>query len=268
MTIAMPPLDAASVSRARLTDPRLAQTFGHFARAAWGPVARDVYACRHAPEEMARLLSRHPSAWMRVKAYLRHCDLIDDDGDITLDDVLQRLGPNLADLVLLSDLMSALNDLPSVRGFSLARFRTQSMQVALMTAEQADDVDRAFAAGLLHGVGELILAHRYAPQMEEAYETSVVRDLPLAEVERTLVGMDHHMVGAYVLRERGVDATVVDAVACQSDTPREEPLTSSALARQVSMVRWEVVAGRGKRYDWRSAPPQTPPAARPHLASL
>ncbi len=73
--------------------------------------------------------------------------------------------------------------------------------------------DEAFLAGLLHDVGQVVLAG-VAPSVWKTLEMdAVAQALPLNDVERQANRVSHSLVGAYLLSLWGLPSSVVEAVA-------------------------------------------------------
>ena len=101
-------------------------------------------------------------------------------------------------------------------GYSAVKAAEHSQQVgasarAIAKAEDAPRsvVDDAFVAGLLHDVGELVLASSMPEEFERAAAESIESGFP-AEME--IFGTTHSEVGAYLLGLWGLPARVVEAI--------------------------------------------------------
>ena len=96
------------------------------------------------------------------------------------------------------------------------------------------DPDAAYASGLLHAVGHLILCRAHPQALQRALAGSQVqRGAALAVAERAACGHAHPEVGAAWLAGLGLPAPVVDAVAHQL-VPRWAPAGSLAALVQVA----------------------------------
>ncbi|MCK6440280.1 MAG: HDOD domain-containing protein [Planctomycetes bacterium] len=74
-------------------------------------------------------------------------------------------------------------------------------------------VDDAFTAGLLHGVGLLVLDQYLPDVMAQIQELVELEDLPLVEAEEEVMGMNHARVAARLLEEWKLPEIIVKAVA-------------------------------------------------------
>ena len=72
----------------------------------------------------------------------------------------------------------------------------------------------AFAAGVLHDIGKLILADGLPAEYAQVYAESQETATPLHEVERKQFGATHAEVGDYLLALWGLPIPLVEAVAC------------------------------------------------------
>lgn len=111
-------------------------------------------------------------------------------------------------------------DAPVIERLGLAGLWPHSIAVAmgakrLAQAETKNSAvaEDAFAAGMLHDAGILVLAanvpERYAAVVERAHETHET----LHEAEQRELGCDHAAIGAYLLSVWGLPNSVIEAVA-------------------------------------------------------
>lgn len=104
--------------------------------------------------------------------------------------------------------------------FSLAGLVDHSVEVAMsarclaqMEGIPAPACDDAFMAGMMHDLGQLVLAQAYPAQYDHILQTASDQELPLVEVERAEFGATHAEVGAYLLGLWGLPSEVIEAVA-------------------------------------------------------
>ena len=90
-----------------------------------------------------------------------------------------------------------------------------SVAAKIAKAEGADKsvVGAALQAGILHDLGQLILATHLPQQLDAALEAGTARHVPLFEAERETIGATHAQVGAYLLGLWGLPDSTVEAVA-------------------------------------------------------
>jgi putative nucleotidyltransferase with HDIG domain len=79
--------------------------------------------------------------------------------------------------------------------------------------------DEAFAAGLLHDVGHLLLFNLCSALMSTVLEDALDEGVDLYVIERRRLGYDHAAVGAAVLRSWNMPADLCDAVALHHQAP-------------------------------------------------
>jgi HD-like signal output (HDOD) protein len=119
-------------------------------------------------------------------------------------------------------LLSAFSQFESIKleGFSLEALCGHSLETAAATrilarAQAADAklADEAFAAGMLHDTGRIILAANLPDQFIGALQAAAQEKLTLAEAESKVFGANHAEVGGYLLDLWGLPVPVVEAVA-------------------------------------------------------
>jgi HD-like signal output (HDOD) protein len=94
----------------------------------------------------------------------------------------------------------------------LERHASDVGRLALRLAE-SETRDDAFAAGLLHDVGKLVLLSAAPADFAAASATSRERSVPLHAIETELLGVSHAEIGAYLLGLWGLPHSLVGAVA-------------------------------------------------------
>lgn len=122
-------------------------------------------------------------------------------------------------LVLSSQITEQFHPSREIPGFSATRL----LQRSAITAEAAqaiskaegqdkDRQDQAFAAGLLHDVGLLVLASRQADILECALDRLRRDGVPFCETERILLGATHADVGACLLELWNLPQRITEGV--------------------------------------------------------
>ncbi|MCA9176263.1 MAG: HDOD domain-containing protein [Planctomycetales bacterium] len=109
---------------------------------------------------------------------------------------------------------------PSAAGFSLEAAVQHGLAVATAARRIAESegtdsnlVDDSFIAGLLHDIGQLILATHLSRTYEECLQLSRAEKLPLWKAELEVVGTTHGEIGAHLLELWGLPTPIVEAVA-------------------------------------------------------
>lgn len=107
----------------------------------------------------------------------------------------------------------------SLGEFSLVQLVDHSAEVALaarcvaqLEGAPAEDCDNAFMAGMLHDLGQLVLAKNYTAQYDEICKRAAEGDTPLDELEVAEFGASHADLGAYLLGLWGLPAPIVEAI--------------------------------------------------------
>ena len=104
-------------------------------------------------------------------------------------------------------------------------FATAGFAKAISCAQGAARamIDDAFAAGLLHDVGRLILASASGKEYRKALQQASEKQTTIAAVEQEMFGCTHGRVGAYLLGIWGLPHTIVEAVAWHHDPAHAAP---------------------------------------------
>lgn len=112
-------------------------------------------------------------------------------------------------------------------GVSLTQLQEHSLAVATLAKRIAEVepvpqqfVDHTFTAGLLHDVGQLILATNLPDEYNQVLNLVHIQNLELLEAERQVFAATHPEVGAYLLGIWGLPNPVVEALAFHHDPLR------------------------------------------------
>jgi HD-like signal output (HDOD) protein len=117
-------------------------------------------------------------------------------------------------LILSSDIVRPLDPRGSMSGFSLSSLGDHALRTARIAREIGGaSGDDAFVAGLLHDVGQVVLASRMPHRFAEAIDRSRSSDQGLLAAEQALLGLTHAEVGAYLLGLWGFRRSTIEAVA-------------------------------------------------------
>ncbi len=90
-------------------------------------------------------------------------------------------------------------------------------------------VDEAFAAGMLHDIGKLVLASNFPEEYEEVGRNAQAKNVEWLTQEREIFGFDHADVGGYLLGLWGLPPGVVEAVAFHHFPTKSERTSFTAL---------------------------------------
>jgi HD-like signal output (HDOD) protein len=128
---------------------------------------------------------------------------------------------------------------------------------AITEAEEAPrrTSDEAFAAGILHDVGKLILLRNFPEEYAECSRIVTSEGLPTWRAELLVFGASHADLGGYLLGLWGLPRTVVDAIAFHH-TPGKAghsefgPLTALHVANVLLPHRGEAGPPRSRANPW------------------
>lgn len=96
-----------------------------------------------------------------------------------------------------------------------------------LAREVAANPESAFAAGLLHDIGYLILAARFPEHFARMQTYSNQRDCLLLEAERTILGFDHAQIGAALAQRWNFAPEIHEAISWHH-APEEQTANSLA----------------------------------------
>jgi HD-like signal output (HDOD) protein len=120
----------------------------------------------------------------------------------------------------------------AVPGFSSETVHARALatsRLARRLAPGVADESQAFVAGLLHGVGQLVLAARAPERFREALELARARELSLTAAQVEVFGASDAQVAAYLLALWGQPIEIVSAIANQ-DTPEQVDVRTPGMA--------------------------------------
>jgi putative nucleotidyltransferase with HDIG domain len=158
----------------------------------------------------------------------------------SMEEAVQLLGFSTIRSLALAQRLFSGTALPASAEWSAERLWHHSMRVGawarkIARLHGADALlqEQAFTAGMLHDIGQLLLAE----QLDRGYLEVVksAQNRPLVELEREQVGASHAEIGAYLLNLWGLPSPLVEAVALHhtpSLTPQQtfSPLTAIHVA--------------------------------------
>jgi HD-like signal output (HDOD) protein len=135
-------------------------------------------------------------------------------------------------------------DQQTCRAFSLEALSSHSCttavlarRVAQLEQQELKISDECFLAGLLHDVGQLVLAFGLQEEYAQVFARSRSENLPVWRVEQDLFGASHADVGAYLLALWGLPNPVIEAVAWHHQPARcSAPEFSPTVAVHVAAV--------------------------------
>jgi HD-like signal output (HDOD) protein len=110
-----------------------------------------------------------------------------------------------------------------------ARTADGARLLAKSTVPDRQVADDAFAAGLLHDVGKLVMASNYPDLYEQVGRNAQAKNVEWLVEEREVFGFDHADVGGYLLGLWGLPPAVVEAVAFHHFPTKSERTSFTAL---------------------------------------
>ncbi|MEM7305420.1 MAG: response regulator [Planctomycetota bacterium] len=164
-------------------------------------------------------------------------------------DAVRILGvKTIEQLVLSAEVVRAmpLDDVPELSADALQQ---QALLVSRAALRVVDEDATAGCAGLLHDLGQLVLATRAPEDFRRALSESAASGRPLDEVELELLGATHADVGAATLALWGLPECVVTAVAAHHAPDRieaDEPDASAAVHIAQCLVEDALAELRGE----------------------
>jgi len=142
-------------------------------------------------------------------------------------EAVQLLGVGVIQSIALAVPLFSAFDHKKCPGFHLEQVWDHSVETGVIASRiynhHLDDshrAEQAFAAGVLHDVGKLILAEKLSTQYADILKEAHALKRPLHEVERKHLGASHAEVGAYLLALWGLPVPLVEAVACHHNPRR------------------------------------------------
>jgi HD-like signal output (HDOD) protein len=92
--------------------------------------------------------------------------------------------------------------------------------VAQAEQQEVKILEQCFLAGLLHDVGQLILASGLPEEYAEVIAKARDQNLPVWQVEQEFFGASHADVGAYLLALWGLPNPIIEAIALHHQPAR------------------------------------------------
>jgi HD-like signal output (HDOD) protein len=170
-------------------------------------------------EDVASLVSLDPILAGRVLKLANSAFFGTGQRQATVKPAIARLGINeVRNCILTVAVMHAIPELPEPH--SAKRFWTLSLSSALVGQKLAKDLDyeepdRAYMAGLVHLVGEAVLAIQFTERFRTAIAVARQDSIPFVSALAEEFGCDHAAVTARILRDWKFPDAIVRAVRLQ-----------------------------------------------------
>jgi HD-like signal output (HDOD) protein len=152
---------------------------------------------------------------------------------ISLGEAAAALGAEQLKALVLAAHAFSMFEGSAVAEFSLDRFEAYSTCVARLARRFAPPgplAEQAFAAGMVHDLGEPLLATRCPERFAHVRKHMLDQGEPIQAIERRLLGVSHAEVGARLLELWDVSREIVEAVAHHQEPARAPAGSHDVLA--------------------------------------
>lgn len=205
--------------------------------------------------DLTAIIAADPAIAARL-LQLAGSPLFSADGPVeSVAEAVGRLGSSaLRNLVLTSEIFQRFDERGARRGFSLAGFQHHALASARIAAAIAPRrPGQAMTAGLLHDIGELILATELPDLWDAIGRRAAAEKRTTQEVELEQLGTTHAEIGAYLLGLWGLPFEVVEAVAFHDQPARSAAteLTTTTVVHVADRLAEEAGGIAGELdHDW------------------
>lgn len=178
----------------------------------------------------------------------------------TIARAVQILGLNqVHDLALASAAVGSLFRIQS-KALDIHDFWRRSIYcaiVARVTARRCGirNAERLFVSGLLHEIGNLLIAFKEPPLYSEMRDTAIRRQVPLAQVQREFIRYDYAMASAELLKRWQLPESLYMPVALHTRSISQAP---PALAHDVAMIHMGAAISRAAMWTSEADEPVPP----------
>ncbi|GHU14951.1 HD family phosphohydrolase [Betaproteobacteria bacterium] len=152
----------------------------------------------------------------------------------SLDDAIQILGLRAVYTLALNVAMMGALPQPPCAGFNLNYFWQHSVAVAITAREliglHHQTPDTAFTNGLLHDIGQIILALCFPDEYQVMLDDENAHPAARYLVERAVLGIDHAQAGAMLARQWGLPEELSAAIAGHHAPPDDGSVDAMHLA--------------------------------------
>jgi putative nucleotidyltransferase with HDIG domain len=204
-----------------LADPRLLAAFGSVGRL---PVLPEIYndALRllenpaRALSDVGKLIARDPVLSAKILQLVNSAFFGLSQPMTRIEHAVPYLGSDvIRSLVLMADVIRE-GTFDENGGASLYEVQRHAIETASLARRIVPDPrmgEVAFASGLLHDIGKVVLASRVPDRLRRAVIAALATRRPLHEVEADQDGATHAVIGAFLLAQWGLPYSIVEAVA-------------------------------------------------------
>ena len=206
-------------------------------------------------EEVARILALDPGLTARTLR-LANSDCYGFPRKVGSVDlaVLVLGGGTIRDLVLTASVVQTLG--PDDR--ALTKIWNHAMACGVAARALGERVryrllGEAYAAGLLHDIGAVLLRQQESSRFEAAQALAAAQGYALEEAERSLYGSDHSEVGGWLAERWGLPGEIVEAIACH-----HRPWEATRAPELTALVHIADSLADRAGYSWAPVMPEGP----------
>jgi HD-like signal output (HDOD) protein len=190
-----------------------------------------------APKELVRLVEHDPILTVKVLRLVNSAYFGLGREVTSISQGVVYIGANTVKHLAIS--IAAIGALPreNTAGFDMQAFWTHSLitgSAARLIAQRQgvprNDATAWFIAGLLHDIGEVVLAHGMPGEYREVLQVARERDIDIVSVEREHLGTDHAEIGSLLGAHWKLPQELVQTIARHHDAAGAAKLPPLAMA--------------------------------------
>lgn len=215
-------MDRACRLRALLADESLRKSIGNIEKLPSPPtlyyeLMNAIARPDSSPLRIASIIEQDPSMTAKILQMVNSAYFASTRHIGRIDHAVIYLGMDLIkNLALTAQVFGSFTRVSRESGISFEQEQRHAVSVAKVASRLLPDPEYAscaFTAGLLHDIGNLILALSTPQAFAAVVETGKVSKRPLYQVEFEMLGVTHAQAGAYLLGLWGLPYPIVEAVA-------------------------------------------------------
>lgn len=190
-----------------------------------------------APKELVRLVEHDPILTMKVLKLVNSAYFGLGRQVTSIKQGVVYVGVNTVKHLAIT--IAAIGSLPreNAAGFDMDAFWTHSLvtgAAARLIAQRRgvprNDSTEYFIAGLLHDIGQVVLAHGMPDDYGKVLVAARERQAPLITLEREVLGTDHAETGSLLGTHWKLPTSFIDTIANHHDATGEKPLSPLCMA--------------------------------------
>ncbi len=183
----------------------------------------------------------------------------------TMDEAIATLGFRTVRSVVTAAALTGFFANSTPNAFEIVPFWRHAIATAVCARELAPylklNPEHAYTTGLLHDIGRLVLATQFQPHYEATMAYRTQQDCSLLDAERTVLGLDHAVVGQALTRHWKFPETIQQALASH-----HSPLGLMPKPMQMIVIAADAIAhALDLSQDPHDAVPSLPPGLWTHL---